>query len=309
MIYVITGQTATGKTKRALELANKKNGEIVNCDSRQIYKQLNIITGKDLSFTNRIFTSWKKTGEYDVGYYSFQNEGRLWLYDILSPHMPFSAFEYRTLAVSVIHDIEMRGKTPIIVGGTYFYLQHLLYDLLDTPVEPNPQLRNKLANESTPNLQHMLFSHAPEVFMNLNNSEKNNRHRLIRKIEVVLAGKTVPSHRPQEYDFAPPFTEKTTTFEGYHFTDRQRLNDIIKNRVHTRLHEGALDEARDLLHSGYTGDEPGLQTIGYVQVIQFLKNRISEKEMLEEWISKEKQYAKRQYTFAKRDPHISWIEV
>lgn len=224
MIYIITGQTATGKTRRALELALQHDGELINCDSRQIYKHLDIITGKDLSLTNRIFTCWKTIRDFDIGYYLLENKSRLWLYDIVSPRHHFSAFEYRSLAVDVIKDIEMRGKTPIIVGGTYFYLQHLLYDILDTPIPANPTLRAELEQLSTERLQQILTAEASDVFTALNNSEKSNRQRLIRKIEVIRAGNEIPVVKSDEQEFAPPFTLATVMMEGYHFEDRQKLN-------------------------------------------------------------------------------------
>ncbi|CAN5214574.1 tRNA (adenosine(37)-N6)-dimethylallyltransferase MiaA [soil metagenome] len=309
MIYVITGQTATGKTARALELAEQHNGELINCDSRQIYKQLDIITGKDLSLTTRIFTYWKTISSFDIGYYSLEGNERLWLYDIISPHFIFSAFEYRSLAVEVIRDIEKRGKTPIIVGGTYFYLQHLLYDILDQPIPANPTLRAELEQHSTEMLQKMIIIEAPDTFATLNNSEKHNRQRLIRKIEVIRAGSIVQPPKSEEYTYVLPFSAESVLIEGYHFENREKLTIVIRQRIQARLTAGAIGEVENLLKAGYTGLEPGLQTIGYIQIINYLKKELSYEEMIHEWTTREIQYAKRQYTFAKRDPNISWIEV
>ena len=309
MIYIITGQTATGKTRRALELARKVDGELINCDSRQIYKTLNIITGKDLALTTRTYTVWKNAHSFDIGYYELLQGGRLWLYDIVNPNQPFSAFDYRILATETINHLQMEGKTPIIIGGTYFYLKHLLYDILDSPVPPNVQLREKLALESTSTLQQILSAENPSMYNDLNNSEKHNRQRLIRKIEVVRAGNTTSSNTNIEYELAPPFTPQTTTMEGYHFIDRRKQYTIIKQRVQARLEEGAIAEVESLPKSGYTGTEPGLQTIGYQQIIKYLHKELSLEDMKKEWLTREMQYAKRQYTFAKQDPNITWIEV
>ncbi len=309
MIYVITGQTATGKTKRALQLAKDHHGELINCDSRQMYKGLDVITGKDLSLTDGKFQKVTNLNTFDIGYYGIGVSSRLWLYDIVTPEQPFSAFEYRLLVLEVLKDIESRGKTAIIIGGTYFYLQHLLYNILDTPVPPNPQLRESLGKESTSQLQHMLFTKSPQTYKVLNNSEQHNRQRLIRKIEVLEAGNTVATPQDEEYEYAPPFSEENTVIEGYHFEDRNKQHQIIKQRIETRLTEGAIEEVKQLLAAGYTGTEPGLQSLGYKEIIAYINNTLSFDEMKKEWLTREMQYAKRQYTFTKRDPHISWIEV
>lgn len=309
MIYIVTGQTATGKTKRALELASKNNGEIINFDSRQIYKKLDIITGKDLYLTDRKYMVAKKVGPFDIGYYAIIGDSKLWLYDIVDPRNPFSAFDYRLLALEVIKDIQLREKTPIIVGGTYFYLQHLLYDILDTPIPPNPKLRAELERESTQTLKDILFTENFKVFKELNNSERHNRQRLIRKIEITRAGQEVANNTKQEYEYVLPFSEKDTVIEGYYMPDRDRHRKSITARIDERLEAGAIAEVESLLSAGYTKEHPGLQTIGYKQIIRFLNHEVSKEEMKKEWLHKEIQYAKRQYTFAKRDPHIVWIEV
>ena len=309
MIYVITGQTATGKTKRALELASQKNGEIINFDSRQIYKKLDIITGKDLYLTDRKYMLVKNVGPFDIGYYSIIGSSRLWLYDIADPRNPFSAFDYRLLALEVIKDIQLREKTPIIVGGTYFYLQQLLYDILDTPIPPNPELRAELEKESTQTLKDILFTENFKVFKELNNSERHNRQRLIRKIEITRAGHEITRNTKEDYQYALPFSEKDTVIEGYYMADRDKHRKSIKARIAERLNAGAVQEVEALLRYGYTAEHPGLQTIGYKQILRFLMHEINTEEMQREWLNKEIQYAKRQYTFAKRDPNISWIEV
>ncbi len=309
MIYVITGQTATGKTSRALEIAIEHHGELINCDARQMYKKLDIVTGKDLSVTSGTFTRLKSANMYDIGYYEIGSNSKIWLYDIVQPEQSFSAFEYRKLALEVIRDMLDRGKTPIIVGGSYFYLQHLLYDILEIPIPSNPSLRETLKNESTENLQKILISESPDTFNLLNNSEKYNTQRLIRKIEIVRSGAHVPLPHKEDYIFAPPFDENAITMEGFQFAERSHQHTVITQRIESRIKEGAIDEVEKLLASGYTGEEPGLQTIGYQQIIRYLHKELAYEAMVKEWRTREIQYAKRQYTFAKRDPHISWVEV
>ena len=131
-IIIITGQTATGKTKLATEYAQKYNGELINADSRQVYKYLDVVSGKDLDIINRI---------------------PIHLYDVCDPKQPFSSHEWVELAKQTITDLINHGKTPIIIGGTYFYISHLLYDIETTGVKPDWKLRKKLNQKPVTELQ------------------------------------------------------------------------------------------------------------------------------------------------------------
>ena len=142
-MIIITGQTATGKTKLALELAKKYDGELINFDSRQIYKYLDIITGKDIPKT------------------------KIWLYDIVTPDQYFSSFDFVKLVTPIIEDIKKRNKTPILVGGTYLYLKHLLYGIDDNNSPPDFKLRKKLNDKSVEYLQKMLIKLNKNIFENL----------------------------------------------------------------------------------------------------------------------------------------------
>ncbi len=325
MIHVITGQTATGKTNRAIELASELNGEIINADARQIYKKLDIITGKDLDLTTGVFHLWKKHTHLDIGYYELKQNtniqlptsnlqlpninlqlptsndhrlNRLWLYDLVDPRDSFSAYEFADNARMVIDDIVSRGKTPIIVGGTYFYLKQLLYGTSTNGVPPNQSLRDKLSSKSIVELQQMLSDKNLILFRSLNNSERHNPQRLIRRIEIETnEGHVNAKQSPLSTDFE---------MEGYCFESKALLHDRIANRVEDRLERGAVHEVEQLVKEGYTFDSPGLRTIGYHQIGQFLKGFIDSAQMKQEWISKEVQYAKRQLTFMKRDEHIHW---
>lgn len=167
-LIIITGQTATGKTKLAAQYAAKYNGEIINCDSRQIYKHLNIITGKDLNNNKFIKISAQKN--FDIGYYPISgktsevrfrrdlpagrqetSEVKLWLYDIVDSKNYFSSFDYVKSALPVIKKLLKEQKTPIIVGGTYFYLQHLLYNIETENVAPHWKLRKELKKKRLQN--------------------------------------------------------------------------------------------------------------------------------------------------------------
>lgn len=315
-IIAITGQTATGKTKLAIDLAQKHDGELINFDSRQIYKKLDIITGKDLHVTDRKFHLYKQNNNLDIGYYNvklttynLQPTTKLWLYDIAEPNITFSSHDFRICALELIRDIFNRDKTPILVGGTYLYLHHLLYDF-SIKVPPDKKLREELNTKSVEELQSILTRLDQEVFNSLNNSDKQNPHRLIRKIEIAKNNKTthekVFSYKPTLQDFLGTEQETEIILLGLHYTQKDTLRSKIQSRVKERLKENAVEEVESLLDNSYTKNDPGLQTIGYKQIIQYLSSEISYEEMRCDWVNKEVQYAKRQYTFMKKNPHITW---
>jgi len=306
-MIVVTGQTATGKTALALEYAEKYSGELVNFDSRQVYKYLDIITGKDLPENSKLQSKNQKN---NLSYYLISTDSnrfqpistKIWLYDIVTPNQYFSSFEYVKLAQNIIKDIKSRGKTPILVGGSYFYLKHLLYGF-DYKVPPNFKLREKLNKKSVPELQKILTSLTPQIPQTMNQSDWNNPRRLIRRIEILqgqsLLGpvllRTVPKYKLQK-------------FIGLRFKNNESLKEAIVERVGKRLRQGAIDEVKKLLRIGYKKTDPGLKTIGYKQIIDYLEGNLTKEKAVENWITAEVQYAKRQYTFMKKDPHIQWQE-
>lgn len=285
-MIIITGQTATGKTKLALELAQKNNGELINFDSRQVYKYLDIITGKDIPST------------------------KIWLYDVVTPDQYFSSFDFIKLVKPIIEDIKKRKKTPILVGGTYLYLKHLLYGFDDNQVPPNFPLREQLNNKSVIELQKILKKLSLQSFNRLNNSDVNNPRRLIRKIEIASStsavedppaggGKTAEVNKDWQID----------QFIGIKYKDKSKLREVIIKRVEDRLKNGAIDEVKNILKMGYKPTDPGLKTIGYQQIIKYLNSELTKEEAIEDWINKEVQYAKRQLTFMKKDENIKWKEI
>src|SRR3989338_1423306 len=302
-LVVITGQTATGKTKLALECAEKYNGELVNCDSRQIYKYLDIITGKDKQLVAKV---------------------KVWLYDVVKPDEYFSSFDFVKLAIPIIKKIFSKGKTPIIVGGTYFYLYHLLYNVDTENIIPDWKLRNKLENKSVKELQTILAKHSPQLIKQLNQSELNNPQRLIRKIEIlsfrakrqVLQPRELKILLQQSKNQKKIILNKKLGINNLHldiiglkFEDRVSLQRSIKARVGKRLRLGAVAEVSKLLKMGYSESDPGLKTIGYQQLILHLKGVIDIDTAIQQWINKEIQYAKRQTTFMKKDKNITWRNV
>lgn len=259
-------------------LVKKHDGELINFDSRQIYKYLDIITGKDIA------------------------KNKIWLYDIVSPDQYFSSFDFVKLVTPIITDIKKRGKTPILVGGTYLYLKHLLYGIDDNNSPPDFKLRDKLNSKSVKELQDILTKLDVQSINRLNNSDFNNPRRLIRKIEILKSPtKTVLNKTV--------FIKSVPEIIGLKYKDKSKLHQAIEKRVEERLKNGAINEVKKILKMGYKESDPGMKTIGYQQIIKYLNKQMTEKQAIEDWINKEVQYAKRQYTFMKKDKNIKWREV
>lgn len=280
-MIVITGQTATGKTALALKYAKKYNGELVNFDSRQVYKYLDIITGKDLP------------------------AGKIRLYDIITPDEYFSSHDFVQKANEAIDDIKKRGKTPILVGGTYLYLKHLLYGF-DVIAPPNFTLREKLNSKTVDELQDKLKKLDPGVFEKMNYSDQRNPRRLIRKIEIAHYSSSGAERSREAISSRLPRTVKMI---GLRFKNNQDLRRVIKKRVEKRLEQGAIAEVGSILRRGYKETDPGLKTIGYRELIMYLKGKAIKEKAIIDWINHEVQYAKRQYTFMKKDKNIIWQQV
>lgn len=277
-MIIITGQTATGKTKLAQALAKKHHGELINFDSRQIYKYLDIITGKDIP------------------------KNKIWLYDIVKPDQYFSSFDFVQYVTPIIKDIENRNKTPILVGGTYLYLKHFLYGF-EYKVPPNFLLRKKLNNKSVDYLQKYLISLNPQVFERLNHSDQLNPRRLIRKIEIAKSPTKTVLKKTVFIKSVPKI------FIGLKYKDKSKLRQAIEKRVEERLKNGAINEVKKILEMGYKESDPGMKTIGYQQIIKYLNKELTKEKAIEDWINKEVQYAKRQLTFMKKDKNIKWREI
>lgn len=280
-IIVITGQTSTGKTRLAQMMKRKLNGELINCDSRQIYKYLDIITGKDIM---------------DVH-----------LYDVVDPKHYFSSFDYVSEVIPVIQKILLSHKTPILVGGTYLYIKHLLYGTDTERIPPDWVKRSKLNSKTIKELQDDLKKISPETYHALNNSDLHNPRRLMRKIEIALyqqRGKNF--HTPKTLAGILGIPDLSVEIIGLAFKSHGTLVASIRKRVEERIEIGAMDEVKKLLTLGYIKSDPGLQTIGYQQLIPVVEKKISLEKAVEDWITKEVQYAKRQYTFMKKDKTIQW---
>lgn len=275
-IVVVVGPTASGKSDLAVRIAKKWNGEVVSADSRQVYRGLDIGTGK--------VTKKEMSG---VTHH---------LLDVASPKTQYSVAEYQRDANKAIRDILKRGKLPIICGGTGFYIDALVYNSLLPDVPPNTLLRKKLEGKSNEELYELLKkidgARAETI-------DAHNPRRLVRAIEIADALGKVPV---RTYDSA---------FDAL-FIGIRISNDTLKERIHLRLlkrmRTGMLAEATALHKKGLSWkrmDDLGLE---YRFLSRYLRKMISRSEMLVELESEIVRYAKRQHTWFKRNNDIHWVE-
>ena len=281
-VLVILGQTATGKSALAVKMAkvlavSGVESEIISADSRQVYKRLDIGTGK--------ITKKEMRGVLHH------------LLDVVHPKRKFTAAEYQKLAISAMAEITKRNKIPIICGGTGFYIDAVTKGIVFPEVPSNYALRKKLALVSDRGLLLKLQKLDPERSENI---DINNKVRLIRAIEIAKAlGKVpTPETRPMGYKFIkiglylPP----------------EKLKRKISIRLLARIREGMIDEAKKLRQQGLSWkrmEELGLE---YRSMAQYLQNKITKSEMVGKLNSEIYKYAKRQMTWFKRDKEIKWFE-
>lgn len=313
-VFVITGPTATGKTAAALTLARKINAEIISVDSRQIYRYLNIGTGKDLPkdapiLPDRVVTVFRGD-EYCVSPYSISDIS-VWLYDIINPDQQCSIAQFTSIARNVIEYIHRKNKPIILVGGSGYYLSAVLQDIPFMRVPVNAALREELGALSREQLQQRLVQNEPSEYEKLNTSDRNNPRRLIRKIEILQYLRLNPL-RLQESSGSILCRPTTAVL----WAANESLKRRIITRVDTRLQAGIMHEIAGLLTMGYTWESPGLQTISYKewQYNLSLKTEhvLSNSDLTNirsTWIRNEYLYAKRQMTWFRKMPHTTWISV
>lgn len=267
-VIVVCGPTATGKSDYAVTLAKQINGEIISADSRQVYKGLDIGSGK--------ITKKEMKG---VPHH---------LLDVANPKRVFSVAQFEKLGTTAINDIVKRGKTPIICGGTGFYIDALVYDQHLPQVAPNAALRKTLEKHSTPELAQKLEKLDPQRFETI---DTHNRVRLIRAIEIATALGSVPkTTHTKKYDIE------------WHYLDFP--DDVLKQRIHVRLLKrmktGMVAEVKRLHDEGVSWKR--LESLGleYRYLALYLQEKISKTEMLDSIDRESFRYAKRQRTWFKK---------
>ncbi|MFH0804219.1 MAG: tRNA (adenosine(37)-N6)-dimethylallyltransferase MiaA [Candidatus Zambryskibacteria bacterium] len=307
-LIVILGPTASGKSDLAVKLAQKHNGEIISADSRQVYKGLDIGTGK---ITKKEMKGVKHH-----------------LIDVSDPRKRFTASDFMHLTNYAIAEIVKSGKLPIVCGGTGFYIDALLGDKQIPEVPPNPKLRAKLEKKTTRELFEILKKLDPERAETI---EKQNPRRLIRAIEICEAIGKVPKFKSRSMNYEvckigiAPITPSPTPSsynkrkglrkpslvvrEGgvSYFFDENKLKARINKRIEKWFKMGLLKEVQNLHKKGLSWKRMAEIGLEYKIVSLFLQNKISKPEMIRRMQIETYQYAKRQMTWFKKDKSIIWL--
>jgi tRNA dimethylallyltransferase len=302
-LLVICGPTATGKTSLALHLAKELNGELVSADSRQVYKGMDIGTGKDIPENLKSQISNLKSGNNYVSFYEI-NGVRLWGYDLVNPEDEFSVSHYTTIAHAIIKDILLRGKLPILVGGTGFYIKSVVDGIASMIIPQDIQLRKELSENSAKDLFDILFDIDKPKALSLNNSDVGNPRRLIRAIEIAHWNKA----KGQQDKHKRKTENYDTLFIGLNGA-RAVLYDRVETRVHARINNGFEREVLRLIESGVKWTDQSMQSLGYRQWKDYLNGICTKEESILEWIHQEQLYIKRQLTWFLKNKNITWFDV
>ncbi len=284
-VIVICGPTASGKTALSIELAKKINGEIVSCDSMQIYKDMNIGTAKP--------TQEEMQG---VKHY---------LIDFVSPNERYSVADYKKDAKKAIKQIIMKGKTPIVVGGTGLYIDSLIYEIEYQDIQFDENYRKKLEKQVEEKGLGYLYEKAKEIDPQaIEKISPNDKKRILRILEIYKA--TGKNKTQQEIE-----SRRKEVEYDYHIYaidwDREELYDRINKRVDIMIKQGLIEEVKGILGK-YKEFPTAMQGLGYKEVVEYLEGRATKEEMIEKIKMETRRYAKRQLTWFRKNKQTIWIK-
>lgn len=293
-LLVILGTTSTGKTDLAIHLAQKLGGELISADSRQVYKYLDIGTGK-------LPGSYKTLVKAD-GYWEIDGI-KIKLYDVLAPNERFNLYQYILKAEQETDEITSSKKLPILVGGTGLYIRSLIEGISDFGSTEDPDLRMKLEALDTVQLKNKIQQVDPQVLKTLNDSDSNNKRRLIRLYEKLTSSGNISSF--------PGLKDKFDVLKIGLRINRDKLRDRIRKRLISRINDGMIQESKSLLEKGILThqrmDELGLE---YRYLSKFLRAEIETiNELIEILTTKISQFAKRQETWFKKEKDVFWFDI
>ena len=280
----ILGPTASGKSSLAMRIARESDGEIVSADSRQAYRGLDIGTSKPTSEERRLVTHH--------------------MIDILDPREKNSAASYARAARDTIVDIRARGALPLLVGGSGLYLRAIFDGLFDVELDDEQRKRFELSvrARSTEEIRARLVEVDPASAERIH---ANDRYRIVRALEVFeLTGTPLSEHfeRPPRRSAA----ELRFTKIGIDLP-REVLHDRINERTRVMIDSGWVEETERLIERGVDQGSPGMRTLGYPQIISFIRGEIDREGLIERIQALTRQYAKRQMTWFRKEPDVQWI--
>ena len=279
-IVVICGPTASGKTALGIELANKLNGEIISCDSMQIYKEMDIGTAKPTEEERKM--------------------AKHHLIDFVSPDKRYSVADFKKDANRTIENILSRGKMPILVGGTGLYINSLIYNIEYNEEKTDIEYREELEKIELSKLYEMALKVDKEAMEKISQSD---RKRISRVLEIYHStGKTkteleIMSRKELKYDYKIYVLSM----------DREILYDRINKRVDLMIQNGLIDEVQNIIKK-YKEFPTAMQGLGYKEVVQYLNKEITKDEMIEKIKQESRRYAKRQLTWFRAYKDATWLD-
>jgi tRNA dimethylallyltransferase len=284
-LIILTGPTATGKTKLSIELAKTLNGEIISADSMQVYRHMDIGSAKI------------KPDEMEgIKHY---------LIDIIEPTQEFNIVLFQKYAKQAIEEIYSKGKVPIMVGGTGFYIQSVLYDIDFNEGDEDGEVRRRLyalaKEKGNDYLYDMLKECDPEAAKAIH---ANNVKRVVRAIEYYRqTNQRISEHNGEQ-------REKESAYNSYYFVltdEREKIYKNIDLRVDNMLKEGLVDEVKSLMDMGCKRDSVSMQGIGYKEIIDYLEGAATLDEAVYRIKRDTRHFAKRQLTWFRREREVIWI--
>ena len=284
-VIVICGPTASGKTVLSIELAKQINGEIISCDSMQIYKDMNIGTAKPT-----------KEEMQGINHY---------MIDFVSPEKRYSVADYKKDASDLIKEVLSHKKVPIVVGGTGLYVncltQNITYPNIETDLEYRKALEKKAEKEGLL----ALYNEAQKIDPNaMQLISPNDKKRIIRVLEIYhQTGKTKTMLEAESKLEPSPYKYIVFAID----MDREKLYNRINKRVDTMIERGLIEEVENLVKK-YKNLPTAIQGLGYKEVVQYLNGNITKEEMIEKIKMETRRYAKRQLTWFRKDKSIKWLD-
>lgn len=284
-VIVICGPTASGKTSLSIEVAKKIDGEIISCDSMQIYKDMNIGTAKP-------------TVEEMQGIPHY-------MLDFVLPSERYSVADFKEAATDRIEDILKREKVPIIVGGTGLYVDALTKNITYPEIEIDLEYRKQLEELIKENRLESLYEEAKKIDEKaMQTISKNDKKRIMRVLEIYhQTGKTKTQLESESRLTPPPYEYIVFAIN----MEREKLYERINKRVDIMIDQGLIEEV-EALTKKYEEFPTAMQGLGYKEVVSYLKKEITKEEMIEKLKMETRRYAKRQLTWFRKDENIKWID-
>ena len=284
-VIVICGPTASGKTKLSVELAKQINGEIISCDSMQIYKEMDIGTAKVT-----------KEEMQEIKHY---------LIDIISPEERYSVADYKIAAKEAIKEILKKGKVPIIVGGTGLYIDSLIYEIEYPQIEFDEKYRQELEKRVQQEGLEKIYKEAKQIDPQaIEKISINDEKRILRILEIYHAtGKTKTE---QEIESRKKEPEYEYLVYGLNW-NREILYERINKRVDQMLEQGLIEEVKEILKK-HKQFPTAMQGLGYKEVVEYLEGKVTKEEMCDKIKKETRHYAKRQMTWFRKNKQTIWLE-